>query len=55
MSSPVLQNMVNLIVGFPMWRHPSIFMDVVMWEHRTFDSEVSVLACVEALTFITLI
>jgi hypothetical protein len=32
--------MVNLIVGFPIWRRPSIFMDVAMWEHRTFDSEV---------------
>jgi hypothetical protein len=32
--------MVNLIVGFPIWRCPSIFMDVAMWEHRTFDSEV---------------
>jgi hypothetical protein len=40
MPSPVYQNMVNLIVGFPIWRRPSIFMDVAMWEHRTFDSEV---------------
>jgi hypothetical protein len=21
-------------VGFPIWRRPSIFMDVAMWEHR---------------------
>jgi hypothetical protein len=26
--------------GLSIWRHPSIFMDVVMWEHRTFASEV---------------
>jgi hypothetical protein len=36
----VYQNMVNLIVGFPIWRHPSIFMDAVMWERRTFDPEI---------------
>jgi hypothetical protein len=24
--------------GFPIRRHPSIFIDVAMWEHRTFDS-----------------
>jgi hypothetical protein len=32
--------MVNLIVGFPTLRRPSIFMDDAMWEHRTFDSDV---------------
>jgi hypothetical protein len=32
--------MVNVIVGFPIWRCPSIFMDVAMWEYRIFDSEV---------------
>jgi hypothetical protein len=36
----VYQNMVNLIVGFAIWRRPSIFMNVTMWEHRTFDSDV---------------
>jgi hypothetical protein len=41
MPSPIYQNMVNLIVGFPIWRRPSMFMDVVMSEHRTFDCEVS--------------
>jgi hypothetical protein len=30
--------MVNLIVGFLIWRCPSIFVDVAMWEHRMFDS-----------------
>jgi hypothetical protein len=40
MHSPIYQIMVNLIVGFPIWRRPSIFMDVAMWEHCTFDSEV---------------
>jgi hypothetical protein len=39
MPSPIYQNMVNLIVGFSIWRGPSIFMDVAMGEHRTFDSE----------------
>jgi hypothetical protein len=28
MPSPVYQNMVNLIVGFPIWRRPSIFLNV---------------------------
>jgi hypothetical protein len=32
--------MVNLIVGFPIWRRPSILMNVAMWEHRTFACEV---------------
>jgi hypothetical protein len=40
MPSPVYQNMINLIVGFPIQRCPSIFMDFVMWEHRTFDCEI---------------
>jgi hypothetical protein len=41
MPSLIYQNMVNLIAGFPIRRRPSsIFMDVAMWEHRTFDSEV---------------
>jgi hypothetical protein len=40
MPSPIYQNMVNLIMGFPNRRRQSIFMDVVMWEHRTFDCEV---------------
>jgi hypothetical protein len=26
--------------GFAIWRRPSIFMDVAMWDLRTFDSEV---------------
>jgi hypothetical protein len=30
MPPPVYQNMVNLILGFPIWRCPNIFMDVVM-------------------------
>jgi hypothetical protein len=38
MPVPVYQNMDKLIVGFPIWRRPGIFMDVAMWEHRTFDS-----------------
>jgi hypothetical protein len=31
--------MVNLIVGFPIWRRPIIFADVAMREHSTFDCE----------------
>jgi hypothetical protein len=38
--SQIYQNMVNLVVGFPIWRRPSILMDVVMWELCTFDCEV---------------
>jgi hypothetical protein len=34
--------MVNLIVGFPIWSRPCIFMNVAMWEHRTFDSVLDV-------------
>jgi hypothetical protein len=40
MPLPIYQNMVNLIVGFPIWRCPSIFMDPAMWEHHTFDSRI---------------
>jgi hypothetical protein len=35
-----LPEYVNLVVIFPIWSHPSIFMDVAMLEHRTFDAEV---------------
>jgi hypothetical protein len=37
MPSPIYQNMVNLIVGFPIWRRPSIFMNVAMREQCTLD------------------
>jgi hypothetical protein len=37
MPSPIYQDMVNLIVGVPIWRCPSIFMNVAMLEHCTFD------------------
>jgi hypothetical protein len=30
MHLPIYQNMVNLIVGFAIWRRPSLFMDVAM-------------------------
>jgi hypothetical protein len=40
MPSLIYQNTANLIVRFLIWGRPSIFMDVVIWEHRTFDSEV---------------
>jgi hypothetical protein len=33
------QNMVNLTVGFPIWRRPNIFIDLVMW-NRTSDCEI---------------
>jgi hypothetical protein len=36
-SQLVSQNMVNLIAGFPVRRSPSKFMNVMMWEHFTFD------------------
>jgi hypothetical protein len=36
MPSPVYQDMVNLIVGVPIWRCPSIFMNVAMREHCIF-------------------
>jgi hypothetical protein len=40
MPSPFYQNMINLIVGFPIWRRKNIFIDVAMWEHLTFDCEI---------------
>jgi hypothetical protein len=55
MPSPVYQNMVNLIVGFPIWRRPSIFMDDAMWEHRTFDPEVFDVAKFTNLTPLSLL
>jgi hypothetical protein len=39
MPLPIYQNMVNLIVGFPIWRRASTFMNLVMLEHCSFDSE----------------
>jgi hypothetical protein len=32
--------MVNLVVHPPIRRCPSKFMNVTMWEHRTFDSKI---------------
>jgi hypothetical protein len=52
---PVYQNMVNLIVGFPIWRPPNIFMDVVMWEYRTFEYMIFDVANVITLTPLSLI
>jgi hypothetical protein len=37
MSSPIYQNMGNIIVSFSIRKCPSKFMDVTMWEHCTFD------------------
>jgi hypothetical protein len=37
MVSPVYQKMTNLIVGFPIWGYPRMFMNVEMQEHGTFD------------------
>jgi hypothetical protein len=39
-SLPEYQNMVNLIVGFHIWRRPSIFMDIVMWDQNTYGCEI---------------
>jgi hypothetical protein len=39
-ASPICQNMVNLIMGYTIWRCPDIFMDVMMWEHHTVDCEI---------------
>jgi hypothetical protein len=50
--------MVNLIVGIPIRKRPSIFMDAAMWEHRTFDSEVfrcGALYCSLSLIILTII
>jgi hypothetical protein len=55
MPSPIYQNMVNLIVGFPILRHPSIFMDVAMWEHSTFDCAIFRCAKFTTLTLSLLI
>jgi hypothetical protein len=35
----IYQNMVNMIVGFPIWRRPSKFMNVTMLELCAFDCE----------------
>jgi hypothetical protein len=50
MLSPVYQNMVNLIVGVPIWRCPSIFVNVAMWEHCTVDNEILDVAKFTTLT-----
>jgi hypothetical protein len=38
---PIYLNTVNLIVGFPIRRCQSVFMNVAMWKHCTFDSDIS--------------
>jgi hypothetical protein len=40
MPSPVCQNMFNLIVGFPIWRCQSIFMDVGILSLRSFSQRI---------------
>jgi hypothetical protein len=40
MMSPVYQNMVNLVMRLSIRRRPSEFMNVKVWEHRTFDNKV---------------
>jgi hypothetical protein len=47
--------MVNLIVGVPIWRCPSIFMNVAMWEHCTFDNEFLGVTKFTSLTPLTLL
>jgi hypothetical protein len=37
---PIYQNMVSLTVGVPIWRRPSIFMNVAMWKNCTFDNDI---------------
>jgi hypothetical protein len=40
----------SISLCFPIWRHPNIFMNVVMWEYCTFDDEIYV----DVATFTTL-
>jgi hypothetical protein len=40
MPSPVYQNMVNLIVNLSIRRHPNKFMNVTLWEHGKFVSQI---------------
>jgi hypothetical protein len=47
--------MVNLILGFLIWRRPIIFTDVAMWEHRAFYSEVLDVAKFTNLTQLSLL
>jgi hypothetical protein len=39
MPSFAYQNLGNLTVGFPIWRLPSIFINVAMREYCTFEYE----------------
>jgi hypothetical protein len=36
MPSPIYQDMVNLIVGVPVWRRPSVLVNVAIWQQCTF-------------------
>jgi hypothetical protein len=40
MPSPIYQNMVNLVVRLSIRRRPIEFMNVTMWEDRTFDNKI---------------
>jgi hypothetical protein len=53
--SPIYQIMINLIMYFPIWRHLSIFMNVVMWENCTFDCEIFDVAKFTILTLLSLL
>jgi hypothetical protein len=45
--------MANLIAGFLIWKHPSIFVNVVMWEHCTFDYKIMKFLDVAKFTTLT--
>jgi hypothetical protein len=55
MPSPIYQIMANLIVGFPIWGCPSVFMNVAMREHCIFDSEIFDVAKFTTLTPLSLL
>jgi hypothetical protein len=55
MSSPMYQNMVNLIVRLPIRRRPSKFMNVTTWKHCTFDSKILDVAKLTTLTPLSLL
>jgi hypothetical protein len=38
MSSPIYQNVIDLVVCFSIRRGPGVFMDAVMGEHGAFDN-----------------
>jgi hypothetical protein len=49
------QDVISLAVCFPITRSPSVFMNVMMWEHSTLNNKIFVVAKFSTLTTLSLL